>query len=41
VGAFLTGAPLGPFQGGLSIGYQQDRDQKSGVYGSADLRVLF
>lgn len=41
VGAFLTGVQFGPVQGGLSIGYQQDRDHKSGVYGSADLRVLF
>ena len=41
VGAFLTGAQFGRVQGGLSIGYQQDRDQKSGLYGSADLRVLF
>ena len=41
IGAFLTGMQLGPVQGGLSFGYQQDRDHKSGVYGSADLRVLF
>ena len=41
IGAFLTGVQFGPVQGGLSLGYQQDRDQKSGVYGSADLRVLF
>ena len=41
VGAFLTGVQFGPVQGGLSIGYQQDRDRKSGVYGSADLRVMF
>ena len=41
VGAFLTGVQFGPVQGGLSIGYQQDRDQKSGIYGTADLRVLF
>jgi hypothetical protein len=41
VGAFLTGMQFGPVQGGLSIGYQQDRDRKSGVYGAADLRVLF
>ena len=41
VGAFLTGVQFGAVQGGLSIGYQQDRDQKSGIYGAADLRVLF
>ncbi len=41
VGAFLTGVQFGPVQGGLSFGYQQDKDQKSGIYGSADLRVLF
>ena len=41
VGAFLTGVQFGPVQGGLSIGYQQDRDRKSGIYGSADLRMLF
>ncbi len=41
VGGHVTGMRMGPVQGSLALGYQQDRDQKTGVYGAADLRVQF
>ncbi len=41
VGAHLTGLQLGPIQASLSAGYQFDREQKGGAYGSVDLRAQF
>lgn len=41
VGAHLTGLQLGPVQASLSAGYQYDREQKGGAYGSVDVRAQF
>ncbi len=41
VGAHLTGLQLGPIQASLSAGYQFDREQKAGAYGSVDVRAQF
>lgn len=41
VGAHLTGLRMGPIQAGISAGYVYDRDQKSGAYGTLDVRGQF
>jgi hypothetical protein len=41
IGAHLTGVQLGPMQVSLSAGYQFDREQKAGAYGSVDVRAQF
>lgn len=41
IGAHLTGLRLGAIQASLSAGYQYDRDQKGGAYGSLDVRAQF
>lgn len=41
VGAHVTGLQLGPIQASISAGYQYDREQKGGAYGSVDVRAQF